>query len=1191
MDLELYPAMDLEPSFSAAVAQVEKSFDVLQQQVISAKMAIAVLTDVSGRIVHLPADAHAKIPSIRHWPASAPTTSPLRPGNADVDQNGDSNTCLEEPPALVAYNKDSKVTAAPAVAERRLSTASHATAPTNLSGSARASKEMLVEEGQERSLHALWRELDIRSSYILETRPEKPLILRRPAVQQTRKLSQMIKLPSLADVLHSGSRVLVSPHDWRRVIWDFVGLVLLLFDLVTLPVVLAWDIDSKVAANDDTGSWILAIGFWIALTYWSCDIPINMMTAYYENGTLVASMERVVRHYICTWFFFDLFVVLTDIVLYAVQGSTLLDALKGARSLRIVRSLRLLRLVKANKLAVIIDEATHASGKRWMPLLVAIVKTVVLATVSTHLAACVWFYVGDSTRQAVGHSWLVETDADAIDPNLQYLHSLSYIFAPPSPAPIRPDSATEKIFNLVIIVFVWLVIGTSVGTIGDAIAELRTMNERLIKERHKVSTYLQSMGTPIELQSRIMRFVDYKIKQRDSAHDVDVNLISPSLWNDLHASLRGHVVAIYPLFALVRTLHPGIFAVICGEFEQSIVGNEETVFAAGDVCHAMYLTTSDGQFTMTTDGLPKTLRDGRWFNELGLFLDSSVLTCSLVAETFSVVLTLSGVKFRTCVQNTPECARVICDYAKELLVKLSNTRFSEANATHDCAAHSVCKNLLDRMNSETYQDDSLAVAKLEISRECSPKGADAMDVRDLIRNCLKQDFTDQSIIQQALCTALPELHPSQGTYALFSQTVERERSVSSCLCILNLSANQFDQFISPQKASVQLSPSQWQELQELIRWVKPGEEQIHTVLVLLAIYLLGKNKKLVRQFPKEFQKPETAAVMHMMSDSDAINAVPSVQSLSKKSFELIRKTVDIYSRFNLGQLIQGENTPANVLELQNLVGEDVDLLKFYVFFFLGLMSGLQAGAGSKFMNSSNASSIILACRALQSLTLSSPQAIYWNYIVSRAGQLRMRTETAEDLVLGRLACISHAKDAAALHLLSGAWQSLNAARRQSLMDVFLADGIKHRSCVLKFLPLCISNALKNPVVKLVHLFEVLVDLTRRFAVLVEGRAELAACSLITMDLSELAEFIKALRNRFVFQTCVSRCQFKLDGQQVLVVMGHGNWIRCDELENDTTRLANDVKDILATLDAQDLRNLQDRGVVGEPTAITMRMSM
>merc|ERR1712151_747756 len=94
--------------------------------------------------------------------------------------------------------------------------------------------------------------------------------------------------------------------------------------------------------------------------------------------------------------------------------------------------------------------------------------------------------------------------------------------------------------------------------------------------------------------------------------------------------------------------------------------------------------------------------------------------------------------------------------------------------------------------------------------------------------------------------------------------------------------------------------------------------------------------------------------------------------------------------------------------------------------------------------------------------------------------------------------------------------------RKVLIENLLADGISERAFVLEFLPLCISNATKNVCVRLPALLEVIVDLLDNLALSFHASDEM----IVTVELSDFADFVSAVKNRFVFQSCILRCDVR-----------------------------------------------------------------
>jgi len=294
--------------------------------------------------------------------------------------------------------------------------------------------------------------------------------------------------------------------------------------------------------------------------------------------------------------------------------------------------------------------------------------------------------------------------------------------------------------------------------------------------------------------------------------------------------------------------------------------------------------------------------------------------------------------------------------------------------------------------------------------------------------------------------------------------------------------------------------------------------------------------------------------------------------LSETAKSLVTNVLQLQQDFILPQMLQGENVPANLAQLQCFVqdkGEET--LKFYVVFLLGFLSALQGGQGSSFMTAANAKNIILGLSTVQQLLSKDPRLLYWMYIYQRGLQLRQPASSSEDLALLRLACLCRVSDARSFEELSRDWAELTAHDQDVLTQHFLASGIQSAAIVFEFLPLCLERAKRNRHVSVPCLLEVLVVLVE--AVFAVRANEPTAGVIITVDLSNLAAFILMVQNRFVFQTCLSRS--KLIAQHASQKHDQGkrdvwfrldltedNWNRVNERQHDVALLASTVRDIL-----------------------------
>jgi len=616
----------------------------------------------------------------------------------------------------------------------------------------------------------------------------------------------------------------------------------------------------------------------------------------------------------------------------------------------------------------------------------------------------------------------------------------------------------------------------------------------------------------------------------------------------------------------------------------------------------------------------------RWFGELSLYTEGSLHQSTLAAASFAETFTLTGPALADCVKQSRGCMAMFCDFAKDFVTAMQGSKTKCGDQEQVYWAEECCKRnqhyqelypdpktrfknitiplKLKRSGSTSASGedgsskDCLTIPRPRFSKSSrNSKGSQGsikavafdsdpqspgMDIEPMqsvtslytrfsegsaevinpgLESYLKgldgEKMETYKLIDD-LQTILPELHSEHSPHVVFEQAAERERAESACISILALYKDRYDIFTQPQAPPVRMQEEQWIELQRLIAWIEPDHERIHAVLVLLAIRALGKSKAVLQQMPRPMRRPERAVLQLMESER---NVVPSVLWLSERAEKYIENALEIHELFNLAQMLQGENLPANIGELRRCIEEKgEDMFRFYILFLLGFMSGIAAGTGSRFMNGKNASAVISGIRLLQRLMEVSPQAIYWGYLEERAEKLRLNFFTAEDLVLVRLSCLARVQEEKDYLQLRAAWDALKARERAALTDHFLADGIEEQAFILEFLPNCVANSKANNTVGLTGLLGVLVDLLNNLRLSMDSMPDME--KVIPVDLSEMAEFIAVVQNRFVFLTCVSRCQLQFIGQRVHLKMTGGNWGRTTDPDSDMTSLAYTLQDIL-----------------------------
>jgi len=579
------------------------------------------------------------------------------------------------------------------------------------------------------------------------------------------------------------------------------------------------------------------------------------------------------------------------------------------------------------------------------------------------------------------------------------------------------------------------------------------------------------------------------------------------------------------------------------------------------------------------DTYTQIIEGKEYFCEIALFVNDCICHASLTAATRAECYLLQGEDLLATVSANPTCTSVYCEYARSLVEEYQKmgenyTHVQETLVTKACSQKiSLWQMMYPEQKTRFENIDLFGTASEQGSENGEEIEEESLKRKDHLgiftRRLFSEDASSLSLeeMEEEMVYAIPELDSTMGTHVLFDQENERKRVISANLSTIALTLDRWDLFTEPQNAKVKLSKAEWQELQDIMAWIKPDETQLKAVLVLHSIRPLGKPKSLLSQVPMEHQRPDSAVRWLMWSQP---NVVPSVLQLEDTEDSLVKNALRACEIFNFAQMLQGENTPANVSQLYNMMAELEEMdLKFYILYLLGFMSGLAGGKGSVFMNSKNTRSILDCIQHLQRLFDSPPRAVYWGYMESRAKRIGIRLQDRSECALTRLACLCRVTDKEGYIELKNALNFLNWTDREIMVDHFLADGIEVTAFLFEFLPQCLANAKANPYIQLSVMLETLVDLIvhLRSAVLKEAKVK-TLFKQYTVNLLDMAEFVGAVQNRFVFQACVARSKVIFKGIEVLVDMSAANWARIGQEDTDLTLVAYKVQEVLRRVKAE-----------------------
>eukprot|EP00441_Pelagodinium_beii_P005875 CAMPEP_0197681032 /NCGR_PEP_ID=MMETSP1338-20131121/94255_1 /TAXON_ID=43686 ORGANISM="Pelagodinium beii, Strain RCC1491" /NCGR_SAMPLE_ID=MMETSP1338 /ASSEMBLY_ACC=CAM_ASM_000754 /LENGTH=225 /DNA_ID=CAMNT_0043262295 /DNA_START=3 /DNA_END=676 /DNA_ORIENTATION=- len=191
-----------------------------------------------------------------------------------------------------------------------------------------------------------------------------------------------------------------------------------------------------------------------------------------------------------------------------------------------------------------------------------------------------------------GDSWLTCAERDLLNESgfAQYIASFHWVIGQFTPAPmwLRPCTWQEQGFNIVVIVFGVMVMGTAISRVSQAIQQLLKSNADNNDKRKRVERYLKVNKTHSELSVRILQYVDNSLL-KSKPLTLDISLLSETLVKELYMDRRGPLLMKHPLFQLIADVYPETFTQICGILKLTSYNSGDIIFMNGSVSPALHI--------------------------------------------------------------------------------------------------------------------------------------------------------------------------------------------------------------------------------------------------------------------------------------------------------------------------------------------------------------------------------------------------------------------------------------------------------------------------------------------------------------------------------------------------------------------------------------------------------------------------
>lgn len=390
-------------------------------------------------------------------------------------------------------------------------------------------------------------------------------VSRLSSVEEVRRKLRVSR-PSL-----SGSLSLpVSPHTTRRLAWDLLGLILVLYEAITIPILLL------VLTAQDRIDGTLDFVFNI---YWTLDILLTLVTRVEVEGELKGGFRIIAMRYARTWLALDALMVLPEWILFFAQDGGR-AGLSVLRILKISRGLRLLRVLKMeNTIRRQMGRINSSSLLNLLSLLQMMVAFIIL----NHFIACVWVFIG----QEADDGWLKQSTShdSSIDMLNGYMLALHWAISQfHGNTDVYPGNLSERTFAVSMQVAGLLTLSVFVSTTTNLIMQERQARRQLNERRENMRMYFLNHKVSPEIMLGIKTYLNSDLQEKEWMDDVQVLQGLPyALQKSVMLEVRSPTVERHWLFLWLRDFHPPAFRnVVQSAFSTShhVAGN--AVFEAGD---------------------------------------------------------------------------------------------------------------------------------------------------------------------------------------------------------------------------------------------------------------------------------------------------------------------------------------------------------------------------------------------------------------------------------------------------------------------------------------------------------------------------------------------------------------------------------------------------------------------------------
>ncbi|CAE8686777.1 unnamed protein product [Polarella glacialis] len=490
----------------------------------------------------------------------------------------------------------------------------------------------------------------------------------------------------------------LEPTSRARMSFDLIGVVVLMYDLLVTPVMLAWDVPLE--------GWLFGVTIFV-VTFWTLDVCVTMRTGFYSKGDVEMNPSLIFRRYCKSTFIPDCIILLVDwlVILMAVLSPSIHSSgqMSGAKFFRLTKATRFLRLMSIARLSHMSEyferwgNRFDATGGPFIKYLLEVFKLVAIIVWINHIGGCMWFAIGRMDTSDTGESWLrvpigrSERVYEETSELYQYTTSFHWAITQMTPGSLQvfPTNSIERLFNIFALVFGMLFFSSLISSLSATLVNFRMRNAKTNAQLAELRKFLRSSGISTRVSMSVQKQAAERLTTPKPLTIADIsalNVLSQTLRAELQFELCAPSVLQFPFYRVCQTLDAAILKktlVSCIDFTVTSPG--DILFLSGAPGTTAFLVSSGKldyvqvpQFSKVFEQTTKAVDVSRIICEPAIWSHWTYVGTG-IASVITSLLAIDVEKHSMLLSSNELIRRLACEYARGYQLRLAAARPPQAH--------------------------------------------------------------------------------------------------------------------------------------------------------------------------------------------------------------------------------------------------------------------------------------------------------------------------------------------------------------------------------------------------------------------------------------------------------------------------------------------------------------------------------